>query len=160
MARPVIRGIVAVDPRLAIGRGGALPWHYPADLRFFREQTTGHLVLMGRRTFESIGRPLPGRRNIVLSRSGFSYPCVEVIADLDEVKKITAEESRDLYVIGGAQIYQALGPLIEEWVVTRIPVVAEGADTFLPATLFDGFEVFDRRDLGDGLAAEFLRGVG
>lgn len=157
MAPPTIKGIVAVDPRLAIGRGGELPWHYPADLRFFKETTLGNIVLMGRKTFESIGRPLPGRENVVLTRTGFTHPGVRAIRDVDDVARILAGEDRNLFVIGGAQVYEALAPLIQEWIVTRIPVEAEGADTFLPPTIFEGFASAGRRELGDGLVVEYLR---
>jgi dihydrofolate reductase len=157
MAGSVIRGIVATDPRLAIGRGGTLPWHYPEDLRFFKETTLGHLVLMGRRTFESIGRPLPGRENVVLTRSGFHHPGVRCIRAVGEVERLLAAGDRDLFVIGGAQVYEAMAPLIDEWIVTRIPEVAEGADTFLPATLFDGFSIISQRELGSGLVVEYWR---
>lgn len=160
MATPRIRGIVAVDPRLAIGREGALPWHYPADLRFFKETTLGQAVLMGRRTFESIGRPLPGRRNIVLTRSGFSHPGVTTITGIDALPDLLAEEAQDLYVIGGAQVYEAMAPLISEWIITRIPAIAEGADTFLPERIFEGYTEAGQRELGDGLVVEFMRRAG
>lgn len=156
MARGKIRGIVATDPKLAIGRGGTLPWRYPADLRFFKETTLGHAVLMGRKTFESIGRPLPGRENIVLTRSDFTHPGVRRIRDLAEVAELAARLESDLFVIGGAQVYEAMAPLIEEWIVTRVPEVAEGADTFLPPTIFDGFRSVGTRELEDGLVVEYL----
>jgi dihydrofolate reductase len=157
VSSPTIRGIVATDPRLAIGREGSLPWHYPADLRFFKETTLGNLILMGRRTFESIGRPLPGRENIVLTRSGFAHPDVRCIGDVAELEWILAREDRDLYVIGGAQVYEAMMPLISEWIVTRVPEIAEGADTFLPETIFTGFTSAGRRELGEGLVVEYLQ---
>lgn len=160
MAERLVRGIVAVDPRLAIGRGGTLPWHYPEDLRFFKETTLGQIVLMGRRTFESIGKPLPGRRNLVLTRSGFSHPGVTTIAGPEELAGILTGEDRDLYVIGGATVYEALAPLIQEWIVTRVPEVAVGADTFLPPQIFEGFAVVDRRELGNGLVVDYLRRAG
>jgi len=156
MTDRVIRGIVATDPKLAIGREGELPWHYPADLQFFKETTMGHPIVMGRKTFESIGRPLPGRRNIILSRAGRTYPGTETIASLEELMELQGWESGPLYIIGGAEVYEAAASMIEEWIVTRIPEVAEGADTFLPPTLFEGFRVRERRELGAGLVVEYL----
>lgn len=156
MAGRIIRGIVAVDPNLAIGRAGELPWHYPADLSFFKETTMGQAILMGRTTFESIGRPLPGRENIVLSRSGFTHPEVRTIRSPSEIEELIAELDRDLYVIGGAQVYRTLAPLIDEWIVTRIPVAAEGTDAFLTPEIFEGFRKVGERELGDGLIVEYL----
>lgn len=80
--------VVAMDPNRLIGRDGSLPWHLPEDLAFFKKTTLGHPVLMGRKTFESIGRPLPKRRNIVLTRDrSWSHPGVEVIHSPDEIPR-------------------------------------------------------------------------
>ena len=95
--------VVAMDPKRLIGCNGSLPWHLPEDLAFFKKTTLGHPVLMGRKTFESIGRPLPKRRNIVLTRDrSWNHPGVEVIHSPVEITN--ADEK--IFVIGGAEIYK------------------------------------------------------
>ena len=150
-------GIVAVDRMGAIGRGGALPWHYSADLKFFKERTVGNVCVMGRRTWGSLRRPLPDRLNVVLSRGPEidSRPGVVVLRDAQSVLSLAPYLSRDVYVIGGAEVFRAFAPVIEEWIVTRVPVAAEGADTFMPADFLDGFEPRETRSLGEGLQATF-----
>ena len=109
--------VVAMDPNRLIGANGTLPWHLPEDLAFFKKTTLGHPVLMGRKTFGSIGRPLPKRRNIVLTRNrGWSHAGVETIHSPDEIPA-TGET---IYLIGGAEIYRALAPRIDEWLVSHV----------------------------------------
>ncbi|HEX8068960.1 MAG TPA: dihydrofolate reductase [Pyrinomonadaceae bacterium] len=148
-----IVGIVAVDRRGAIGRGGALPWRYPADLKFFKEQTTGHAVLMGRRTWLSVGRPLPGRLNLVLSRAAAPapQPGVVVLRDRQEVLALAPYLACDLFVIGGAQVYATLRADIERWLVTEVPEEVADADTFMPADFLAGFASAETRQLADNL---------
>lgn len=150
-------GIVAVDRNNAIGRGGALPWHYPADLRFFKERTTGNVCVMGRRTWASLKKPLPGRLNVVLSHGldVESPPGVVVLRDKQSVLSLAPYLARDIYVIGGAEVFGAFRAELDEWIVTRVPHAAEGADTFMPADFLDGFAPRESRELGDGLAATF-----
>ena len=150
-------GIVAVDRNNAIGRGGALPWHYSADLKFFKERTTGNVCVMGRRTWESLKRPLPNRLNVVLSR-GLDIESRAGVVSLKDARSVLALApylARDVYVIGGAEIFRAFSSAIGEWIVTRVPVAVEGADTFLPADFLDGFAPRDTRDLGEGLQVTF-----
>jgi dihydrofolate reductase len=119
--------IVAMDPNRLIGSDGKLPWHLPEDLAFFKRTTLGHPILMGRKTFESIGRPLPKRRNIVLTRErSWSYPGVDVIHAPEEIPDIAGQ----FYVIGGAEIYKALAGRIDEWLVSHVHNAHEG-DTHL-----------------------------
>ena len=150
-------GIVAVDRNNAIGRGGGLPWHYSADLKFFKERTTGNVCVMGRRTWESLKRPLPGRLNVVLSRGpGIEgRPGVVALGDAGSVLALAPYLARDVYVIGGAEIFRAFSPQLDEWIVTRVPLAVEGADTFMPADFLDGFEPRDARSLGEGLEVTF-----
>ena len=107
---PEVVLVVAVANGGVIGRDGALPWHLPADLAHFRRLTLGHAVIMGRATFESIGKPLPQRLNIVLShRADFAPPGVHVVAGLPEAYALAAAHGGPAMVIGGAQVYaQAL----------------------------------------------------
>lgn len=115
--------VVAMDPNRLIGRDGALPWHLPEDLAFFKKTTLGHPVLMGRKTFESIGRPLPKRRNIVLTRDrSWSHTGVEVIHSPDEIPATDG----NIFVIGGAEIYKALSGRIDEWLVSHVHAAHEG----------------------------------
>jgi dihydrofolate reductase len=107
------RIIAAMTRRRVIGAGGDLPWDLSGELRLFRELTWGHSVVMGRRTFESIGRPLPGRRNIVLSRSLSSQPGVIVCRSLGEGLKAAADGHDRVFFIGGAEVYAQALPLAD-----------------------------------------------
>jgi dihydrofolate reductase len=152
-----IIGIVAVDRNNAIGRGGALPWRYSADLRFFKERTTGNVCVMGRRTWESLGKPLPDRLNVVLSRGleTESRPGLVVLRDAQSALSLAPYLACDVYVIGGAEVFRAFRREIGEWIVTRVPLEVEGADTFMPADFLDGFEERDTRSLGEDLQVTF-----
>src|ERR1700752_1788348 len=102
-----IIGIVAVARDLAIGRGGRLPWHYPADLQFFKQTTTDHAVVMGARTWATIGKPLPKRLNVVLTRSDDLLVPAEVmkLGTKDEVIDLSRLLMKDVFIIGGAKTY-------------------------------------------------------
>jgi len=152
-----IIGIVAVDENGAIGKGGRLPWHYPADLRFFKEQTTGHACVMGYRTWLSLKRPLPNRLNVVLTRRAEVEPRESVVWMRDRLSVVALKDYLrcDLYVIGGAQVFKDFAADIDRWVVTRVPVEAEGADTFMPANFLEGFEARGERELEGGLKVTF-----
>jgi dihydrofolate reductase len=120
-----------MTPDRVIGRAGTLPWHLPEDLAFFKRTTTGHPIVMGRKTFESIGRPLPRRRNIVLTRDpAWSAPGVEVIHDPGKLLQLPNLEER-IFIIGGAEIYNAFLPLTDELLVSHVFAPHEG-DTFFP----------------------------
>lgn len=152
-----IIGIVAVDRNQAIGRGGALPWHYSADMRFFKERTTGNVCVMGRRTWASLKQPLPNRLNVVLSRAPDveARPGVVVLNGKQPVLSLAPYLACDIYVIGGAEVFGAFREELDEWIVTRVPLSVEGADTFMPADFLDGFAPRESRELGDGLTATF-----
>src|ERR1051325_2054458 len=108
----MIIGIAAVDRKGAIGKGGKLPWHYSADMKFFRETTTGHAVVMGRKTWLTIGKPLKNRLNIVLSRDSSIEPqeSLLVLGDFESVLSFNKSLTTDLFVIGGSQISQGFLP--------------------------------------------------
>jgi dihydrofolate reductase len=154
----MIIGIVAVDRKGAIGKGGKLPWHYSADMKFFRETTTGHAVVMGRKTWLTIGKPLKNRLNIVLSRDSNIEPqeSLLVLSDVDSVIAFSEKLTTDLFVIGGAQIYQAFLPHVEKWIITQVPLTVSGADAFMPDGYLDGFEEIDSKSLGDNLVVKYL----
>ncbi|MCB9642460.1 MAG: dihydrofolate reductase [Myxococcales bacterium] len=125
--------IVAMGAGGVIGKDGGMPWHEPADLRFFRRTTMGHAILMGRVTFASIGRPLPGRRNLILSRQeDLVLEGCEVFHRFEDALVAARTEDACPFVIGGAKIYQAAMPLATRLYLTEIGYPVEG-DTFFPA---------------------------
>jgi len=150
----MIIGIAAVDRQGAIGKGGKLPWHYSADMKFFRETTTGHAVVMGRKTWLTLGKPLKNRLNIVLSRDPNIEPqeSLLVLSDVDSVLSLNESLATDLFVIGGAQIYEAFLPRIAKWFITEVPLKVSGADAFMPEGYLDGFKATNLKRIGDGLA--------
>ena len=121
--------IVAMSPSRVIGNGDAIPWRLPEDSRWFRAITLGHPVLMGRKTFASLKRPLPGRRNLVVSRSAQHPEGVEVIRDLDGFDGGAYEP--EVFVIGGAEIYRALLPGCRGLLITHVKAEYPG-DVFFP----------------------------
>ncbi len=149
----MIIGIVAVDRNLAIGKAGRLPWHYSADMKFFKETTVGNAVVMGRRTWLTLKGPLPNRQNIVLTRNGdvIVPDGVKVMSDTQAVLEFASSLDTHVFVIGGAQIYEAFLPHIERWLVTEVPLSVAGADTFMPKNFLDGFEMYEMRQLDEGL---------
>jgi dihydrofolate reductase len=157
-----IIGIVAVDRNLAIGKGGTLPWHYSADLKFFKQTTVGNAVVMGNRTWQSLKKALPDRLNVVLtSRTG--NDAVDSVVRLPTVQSILTLAKTltgDLFVIGGAQTYEAFLPHIDQWIVTEIPLAVENADTFVPENLLDGFELYEVRQLDQELRVKFYERPG
>jgi dihydrofolate reductase len=123
--------IVAVSRNNVIGKDNSLPWTLPADLKHFRETTTGHAVIMGRKTFESIGRPLPKRRNIVITRQADYAPGgVEVMSSLEAALAATAKDE-EAFVIGGGEIFRQALPQANRVYLTRIETDIEG-DAFFP----------------------------
>ena len=135
---PKLIAIAAMARNRVIGRGGTIPWHISDELRWFKRTTTGHTVLMGRKTFASLGRPLPNRRNLVVSH-GPEIEGVTVIRDLATFDPAAyAAPGTDVFVIGGAQIYAQLIPRCDELLLTVVPNDVEG-DAYFPAfePLFD-----------------------
>jgi dihydrofolate reductase len=125
-----LAAVVAASDNDVIGRGNALPWHLPADLAHFRRLTMGKPILMGRRTFEAIGRPLPGRRNLVLSRGGFTAQGVEIVGSLEAARALLAAEP-ELMIVGGAQLYQQTLSQLDTIHLTRVHCQLAG-DAHLP----------------------------
>lgn len=135
--------IVAHDPNRLIGADNALPWHLPGDLAFFKKTTTGHAIVMGRKTYESIGRPLPKRQNIVLTRdSEWTAAGVTPITDPAALSNLPLTSEGPIYIIGGSQIYAAFLPLLDELIVTHVKKAYPG-DTYFPeyAHLFEASEI-------------------
>lgn len=158
----MIIGIVAIAKNLAIGKDGKLPWHYPADLKFFKRTTSGHAIVMGRNTWESIAKPLPNRLNIVLTRQGDidRYPEVRVMRSKDEVLELEQDSGDDVFIIGGSKTFETFADAIEKWYVTTVPLTVDDADTFMPSDFLDGFVEHDRIDLGDDLTVMVFQRAG
>jgi dihydrofolate reductase len=121
--------IVGMARNRAIGLGNKLPWHVPEDLKRFKALTMGHAIIMGRKTHESIGRPLPGRRNIVISRA-HHFPGCESARSLDEALKLASHDVLP-FIIGGAQLYAEALPKVTHLFLTELDRDVE-ADTFFP----------------------------
>jgi dihydrofolate reductase len=153
----MIIGIVAVDRNGAIGKGGKLPWHYSADMKHFKETTTGHACVMGYRTWLTLKQPLPHRLNIILSRQSQIEPqdSLIVLRDLDSVLAKTKELKCDLFVIGGEKVYRSFLPYIEKWIVTEVPLTVEDADAFVPENYLGGFKPAGSKQIGDDLSVKF-----
>lgn len=133
---PPLAIIAALAADRGIGLGNALPWHLPEDLKHFRALTLGHRVLMGRKTWESIGRPLPGRENVVITRQpDFVAPGAQVIGTLSDALRLPGATG-EVFCIGGAQLYRAALPLAQKLYLTEIEQIFP-SDTFFPE--------FDRR---------------
>jgi dihydrofolate reductase len=124
-----LHAVAAMAQNRVIGKDGSMPWHVPADLKFFKQLTSGHPILMGRKTWESLGRPLPNRRNLVLSRTLETATGAEIIRDVAELDGLGL--SGDVYLIGGAQLYRLLLPQTDSIYLTLLPISPEG-DTFFP----------------------------
>jgi dihydrofolate reductase len=156
-----IIGIVAVDKNNAIGKGGGLPWHYSADMKFFKQQTFGNVCVMGRRTWASLKKPLVGRLNVVLSRSSEmeAGESVVVMRDKLSVLSLVPYLACELYIIGGAQVYKTFLAEIDRWIVTEVPLEVEGADAFMPESFLDGFKAIESKELEGNLRVVFYERV-
>jgi dihydrofolate reductase len=126
----LLTAVFAASENDVIGRDNALPWHLPADLAHFKRVTMGKPILMGRRTFQSIGKPLPGRRNLVLTRGAFSAPGVETVHSVEQALALVKGEP-ELANIGGAEAFHLALPRTGRVYLTRVHAVVAG-DTFLP----------------------------
>ena len=135
--------VAAVADNGVIGADGELPWHLPEDLAHFKQVTTGHTVIMGRKTFESIGRPLPRRTNVVISRQpGWSADGVLVAGSLTEALDLAEQHDGDAMVIGGGQIYALAMPLADQQVLTEVHRSPDGDAVYPP---FDRAEWVETR---------------
>lgn len=155
----MIIGIIAIAENYAIGKDGKLPWHYSADLRHFRRTTSGHAMVMGASTWRSIGKPLPDRLNLVLSRSlkDLEDPNALVIQTKDHAIEVARYLKGDLFVIGGAKTYATFADAITEWIVTRVPLTVEEPFIAMPRDFLNGFSLRNAVDIGDGLTVEVFR---
>jgi len=146
--------IAAMSRNRVIGRGGAIPWHIPADLRRFRELTLGHTVIMGRKTFESIGRPLAGRKNVVVTgQAGYSPEGVVVVHSLAEAIESSYPDS-ELFICGGSEIYQQALPLCSRIYLTVLDLDLDG-DRYFPPVPAKDFREVSRETISEDPPAEF-----
>ncbi|MFJ7745883.1 dihydrofolate reductase [Peribacillus sp. NPDC097295] len=124
--------MVAMDENRLIGKNNALPWYLPADLQYFKRVTMGHPIVMGRKTFESIGRILPGRENVIVTRNhDFQVEGCTILHDVSEIKTFADNSEQEVFVIGGAEIFQAILPVTDRLYITQIHEEFEG-DTYFP----------------------------
>lgn len=125
--------IAALDRDFAIGKGNALPWHLPDDLKRFKALTLGKPILMGRKTADSLGRALPKRRNLVLTRAGrVPFEGMQAVASVDEALDLAARDGDELCVIGGGELYALALPLATQLHLTHVDAVVADADAFFP----------------------------
>ncbi|VVC76850.1 Dihydrofolate reductase [Aquicella siphonis] len=133
MQRPMLSAIAAMSDNRVIGSNNQLPWRLPADLRHFKTLTSGHPILMGRKTYESIGRPLPHRTNIIMTRNAaLRIPgCIVVTSFKEALAHAAAEDKREVFIIGGAEIYQQSLPYLDRIYLTIVHENFSG-DAFFP----------------------------
>ena len=125
--------IAAVDKNLAIGKEGKIPWHIKEDLQYFQKNTLNTAMIMGRSTFDSIGKPLPNRQNIVMTKYPTNREGVIEVSDAASAIKEAKKASNKISIIGGESIYKEFLPLVNKLLITEIDIIVEGADTFFPA---------------------------
>ena len=133
MTKPIISIIVAHSKNMAVGKANSLVWHLPDDLKRFKRLTTGHPIIMGRKTYQSIGRPLPGRTNIVVTRDkNLEIPgCIVVHSAVEAIEKAKEFDRKEIFIIGGAEIYKETLPLADRLYVTKVDMNVDG-DAFFP----------------------------
>ena len=144
--KPTITIIVAISTNNAIGLNNQLLWHLPNDLKHFKDKTRGHTVIMGRKTFDSVGKPLPKRRNIVITRQAISIEGTEVVNSLAKALELCANDG-EVFIVGGAEIYREAMPLTDKIYLTIVHHVFE-ADTFFPEIDYREWQLTEREDHG------------
>ena len=140
----IISLIAAMDKNRLIGRENGLPWHLPADFKHFKEVTMAKPVIMGRKTFESIGKPLPGRTNIVISRSGFNAEGIIVVDAIENALK-AADDAEEVMVIGGASFYEQMIDKADRLYLTHVDAECEG-DAWFPAFDLSDWEIVSEEE--------------
>jgi dihydrofolate reductase len=141
------KAIAAMSLNRVIGAGSKIPWHLPEDFKWFKQMTTGQVIVMGRKTFESIGKALPNRATIVLTRSSAAIPGVQTVSDLSQIDPaLPSFAGRDVFICGGAEVYRQTLPLCSDLYLTLVKRVVEG-DVFFPE--FEDSFVLER-EIRDG----------
>lgn len=160
--RPLISAILAMGENRVIGKNNQLPWRLPADLKHFKAITSGHPILMGRKTYQSIGRPLPNRINIIMTRDAhFQAPGCTVVTSIDEAIVCASNNNSDeIFIIGGAEIYTQLMPVIDCIYLTVVHQTFDG-DAFFPELATDEWKEVERTvhqaDAENAYAYSFIR---
>lgn len=157
---PCIAILAAVSSNQVIGLNNTLPWHLPADLKLFKKLTIGQIVVMGRRTFDSIGKPLPGRTNVVLTRrqNPDLPPGIVTANSIQEVLDHFSSDDRQIFIIGGAEIYRQTLPFCQRLYLTEIKQNFEG-DTFFPEYDHDDWQEISREihhEVENGMEYHFV----
>ena len=133
--------VAAIASNNVIGKENSLPWNIPEDLKRFKQMTSGHTILMGRKTFDSIGRPLPNRQNLVMTKDeNFEREGIKVINDFDEALELIKKLNEDVFVIGGSKIYELFEPVANSLAITRILKDFDG-DAFFPDINWDLWQI-------------------
>jgi len=140
----IISIIVAIGENNAIGKNNQLLWHMPADLRHFKNKTAGHTIIMGRKTFDSVGKPLPNRRNIIVTRQNITIPGCEVVKSIDDAIALCKGED-EVFIGGGAEIYREAIDKTDRIYLTIIHKIFD-ADTFFPEIDFTQWVETERED--------------
>jgi len=140
----LISFIVAMDENQLIGSNNQMPWNLPNDLKLFKKITTGYTVVMGKNTYESIGKALPQRKNIVISKSLSELPDCKVTSKLEDI--LSLSEKEEVFIIGGAQIYNLFLPYMERLYLTKVHHTFNNGDTYFPTIPFENYNlVFEKK---------------
>ena len=146
----IVSIIVAIAENNAIGKGNQLLWRMPADLKHFKNATTGHTVIMGRKTFDSVGKPLPNRRNIIITRNtDLNIDGAEVVSSLEKAISL-CDQNEEVFIVGGAEVYKMAMPITDKIYLTVIHSVFD-ADTFFPEI---DQEIWKETEVADNKADE------
>lgn len=151
--------IVALDDDRLIGKENGLPWSIPEDLAKFKEVTMGNVIIMGRKTFEGIGRPLPGRINIVVTRNiNFSADGIYIFNTIEEALEKALEFQKEVFFIGGSAIYSQVVNLVDRMCISHIPGSHEG-DSYFPETDFQEFDMIKEEKYENFIYREYQRKI-
>jgi len=146
------------EGRFVIGKDNAIPWHLPHDLIRFREHTKGHAVIMGRKTFESIGKPLPKRDNIIITRQeNYEVPGAQVFSDLQEALDFAAPKHSEVFIIGGQELYTQTVDKVDRMYITHVHKEGIEGDTFFPKWNRNLFKVIQKEEINDKTEFEILQ---
>ncbi|RPK31740.1 dihydrofolate reductase [Paenibacillus xylanexedens] len=149
--------IVATDKNGLIGSKGKLPWHIPWDLTYFKEKTTGANVIMGRKTYESIGKTLPNRTNVILtSNSDYNQKGCIIVNNIDDVLKLSADSHNETFIIGGSKVYEQFIPIVEDLYINEIQHTFHG-DSYFPNFNGDEWDIYTEETMETTEDAEIYK---
>ena len=141
--------VAAIASNNVIGQKNSLPWDIPEDLKRFKQLTSGHTILMGRKTFDSIGRPLPNRKNIVMTKdTNYQKEGVEIVFDEKEALNLIKELNQEVFIIGGSKIYELFEPWASSLMITRVLKDFDG-DAFFPDINWNNWQIKSKEDFLD-----------